>query len=209
MSIQALSFAEPFFDVEYVENETEYFINEKSLVFNLSVNEGENIFVKTIPLLPLKGTIVRNVAVTRIKQALVVRDYDKDAKKPEFWASMKRTWPSLFDVSGFERHRGIPYYKSPQITVGGRRINFCYAAPMSPSGKHQTHTPDFDEVHAQILGFGKMQKFTENSDETFYQEVIMAPGIVHDKFYDETGYYPWHQYHSITDCVYMPIEIDR
>ena len=74
MSITKLDFARPFFDVEYVENEAEYFIKEKSLVFNFSVNGGENIFVKTIPLLPLKGTVVQNVAVMRIKQALVVRD---------------------------------------------------------------------------------------------------------------------------------------
>lgn len=209
MSISKLDFARPFFNVEYVENEKEYFIKEKSLVFNFSVNEEEKIFVKTIPLLPLKGTVVQNVAVLQIRQALVVKDYDRGAECPAFWADLKAKWPSLFSISGFERHRGIPYYKSPQITVGGRRINFCYAEPMAPSGKHQTHTPDFDEVHAQILGFGKMQKFTENNDDSFYQEVIMAPGIVHDKFYDKTGYYPWHQYCSITDCVYMPIEIDR
>ena len=43
MSITKLDFARPFFDVEYVENEAEYFIKEKSLVFNFSVNEGENI----------------------------------------------------------------------------------------------------------------------------------------------------------------------
>ncbi|WP_455597177.1 hypothetical protein [Cloacibacillus porcorum] len=210
MSITKLDFAAPFFKVEYLENEEKYFIKEKSLVFNFSIAEDEYIFVKTIPIYPLKGTIVENVAITQVKRALVVKDYDRDTDKPEFWASIKAAWPTLFSISGFERHKGIPYYKSPQVTVGGnRRINFCYAEPMSPSGRHQIHVPDFDEVHAQILGFGKMQKFTENDDATFYQEVIMAPGIVHDKFYDKTGYYPWHQYHSITDCIYMPIEIDR
>lgn len=209
MSIIKLDFAAPFFNVEYVENEDSYFIKEKSLVFNFSTEESENIYIKTIPVFPLKGTIVQNVAVSQIKKALVIKDYDKEAELPSFWASMKSTWPSLYDVSHFERHKGIPYYKSKQVTVSGRRINFCCTDPMAPSGKHQTHVPDFDEVHAQILGFGKMQKFTENRDETFYQEVIMAPGIVHDKFYDKDGNYPWHQYHSITRCVYMPIEIDR
>lgn len=209
MSVLNLDFAAPFFRVEYLENEAEYFIKEKSLVFNFSTEDGQNVFVKGIPVLPLKGTIVQNVAITHVRQALVVKNYDKDADKPEFWTAIKATWPTLFQVSGLERHRGIPYYKSPQVTVGGRRINFCYAEAMSPSGKHKTHIPDFDEVHAQILGFGKMQKFTKDNDETFYQEVIMAPGIVHDKFYNKNGDYPWHQYYSITDCVYMPIEIDR
>lgn len=209
MSVLKLNFAEPFFNVEYVEGEKEYFIKEKSLVFNFSRKEEELIYVKKLPVLPLKGTIVENVAVSDVASALIIKDYDRHAADPTYWASIKATWPTLFAISGLERHRGIPYYKSPQVTVGGRRINLCYAEAMSPSGKHQTHVPDFDEVHAQILGFGKMQKFDTNEDITFYQEVIMAPGIVHDKFYDENGEYPWHQYCSITDCVYMPIEIDR
>ena len=80
---------------------------------------------------------------------------------------------------------------------------------MSPSGLHQSHDRDFDEVHAQIRGIGKMQKYTENDLDTYFGEIIMAPGIVHDRFYDDTGYYPWHQYQSVTPCVYCPIEIDR
>lgn len=208
MSVQRLDFASPFFDVSYVECEREFFIDKKSLVFNFS--RSESLFVKGIPVLPLKGTVVMNVAVNCLSRALVVWDYDRCAAERDFWRGMKAQWPSIYQVSGFERHRGIPYYKSKQVTVGGdTRINFCYAEPMSPSGRHQTHVPDFDEVHGQILGFGKMQKFTEDSDDTFYQEVIMAPGIIHDRFYDAEGRYPWHQYCSITDCVYMPIEIDR
>lgn len=96
MSISKLDFARPFFNVEYVENEKEYFIKEKSLVFNFSVNEEEKIFVKTIPLLPLKGTVVQNVAVLQIRQALVVKDYDRGAECPAFWADLKAKWPSLF-----------------------------------------------------------------------------------------------------------------
>lgn len=210
MSVKKLDFAAPFFNTEFVENEKEYFIEEKSLVINLSNIDAGTLYVKGMPVLPLKGTIIENVALTDISKALVVKEYDKDFGDPKFFHAIRAKWPTLYQVSGFERHKGIPYYKSPQITVGCNvRINFCYAEPMAPSGRHQTHTPDFDEVHAQILGFGKMQKFTENRDDTFYQEVIMAPGIVHDKFYDKKGFYPWHQYYSITNSIYMPIEIDR
>jgi hypothetical protein len=41
------------------------------------------------------------------------------------------------------------------------------------------------------------------------QELNMAPGIVHDKMYDSSGLYPWHEYKSVTPGVYCPIEIDR
>ena len=210
MSVKKLDFAAPFFNTEFVEDEQEYFVRGKGLVVNLSNIDEGTLYVKNMPVFPLKGTIVENVALTSVAKALVVKEYDKDSGDPQFFRAIRAKWPTLYQVSGLERHRGIPYYKSPQVTVGGNvRINFCYAEPMAPSGRHQTHSPDFDEVHAQILGFGRMQKFTEDRGETFYQEVIMAPGIVHDRFYDEKGLYPWHQYCSITDCVYMPIEIDR
>ena len=210
MSIQVLDFASPFFDVKYIENEKDYFINKLSLVFNLSFKNQKCLFVKNIPVLPLKGTIVKNIAITSIDRAIIVEDYEKNAKDPDFFKRIMRSWPSLYETSGLERHKGIPYYRSPKVKLGGDlSVNFCYAEPNAPSGKHKDHIPDFDEVHAQIIGFGKMQKFTTNETNTFYQEVIMAPGIVHDKFYDESGSYPWHQYHSITDCIYMPIEMDR
>lgn len=41
------------------------------------------------------------------------------------------------------------------------------------------------------------------------QELNMAPGTVHDKMYDSKGNYPWHEYKSVTPCVYCPIELDR
>lgn len=210
MSIEIMNFALPFFEVRYIENEKEYFVNKKSLVFNLSHKKQRNLYVKNIPVLPLKGTIVEHIQVSEIDRALIVEDYEKDANNPDFFENIKKKWLSLYSISGLERHKGIPYYRSPKVRVGGdTSINFCYAEALSESGMHREHYPDFDEVHGQILGFGKMQKFSEKDLSTFYQEVILAPGIVHDKFYDKSGLYPWHQYVSITDCIYMPIEMDR
>jgi len=45
--------------------------------------------------------------------------------------------------------------------------------------------------------------------EYIHQELNMAPGTVHDKMYDSEGKYPWHEYKSVTPCVYCPIELDR
>jgi len=211
MSVQALDFAQPFYEVDYVEDEKEYFIKGKCLVFNLAERSQTIMWIKRIPLYPLKGTIVENVLVENIGRALVVKDYDKDdIDDPEYTARVKSTWRSLYECSGIERHKGIPFYKSPKAKVGGdTEINFCYAEPMSPSGPHKDHDRDFDEVHGQIRGIGKMMKFEKNDTSTFYQEFIMAPGIVHDKFYDADGDYPWHQYHSLSAVIYMPIEIDK
>ncbi|WP_434309571.1 hypothetical protein [Hominifimenecus sp. rT4P-3] len=211
MSIQKLDFGQPLFEMEYVENEERYFVKPKSMVINLAERSQTTIWIKGIPLLPLKGTIVEGVWLENIGRALVILDYERyDIEDPEVIARIKSSWKSLYECSGIERHKGIPYFKSPKVRVGGdTELNVCFTEAMAPSGPHRDHDRDFDEVHAQIRGFGKMQKFEENDTSTFYQEFIMAPGIVHDKFYNEKGEYPWHQYHSITRAVYMPIEIDR
>ena len=213
--IKQLDFAEPFFSVDYIENEDEYWVEKNSIIINLAERSQIIMYIEGIPIMPLKGTIAKGVFVKNIGQALVVKDYERcDLNDIQTIQAIKRTWKSLYECSGLERHKGIPYYKSPKFKIGEGKnhieVNFCFVSePFAPSGLHQSHERDFDEVHAQIRGFGKMQKFKENDLTTYYGEYIMAPGIVHDKFYDETGYYPWHQYQSITPCVYCPIEIDR
>lgn len=211
MSIQKLDFGQPLFEIEYIEQEEYYYVPSKSVVINLAERKGKSFYIKGITVPPLKGTIVEGVAIEQVERALVVLDYDHyDIDDPDVIAMIKSSWKSLYACSGLERHQGIPYYKSSKVRVGGdTELNVCFAEAMAPSGPHRDHDRNFDEVHAQIRGFGKMQIFETNDPETFYQEYLLAPGCVHDKFYNEEGEYPWHQYHSITRVVYMPIEIDR
>ena len=213
--IQKLDFAEPFFSVDYIENEEEYYIEKNSMAVNLAERSGSLMYIRGVPVLPLKAAIAEGVWLEHVERAFVVKDYERcDLEDISTTEAIKAAWKSIYECSGIERHRGLPYYKSPKFCTGEGRnhieINFCYVAqPDIPSGPHRDHDRDFDEVHAQIRGFGKMQKFNENDVNTYFGEYIMAPGIVHDKFYDGEGKYPWHQYRSITPCVYCPIEIDR
>ena len=213
--IRRLDFAEPFFTLDYVEGEKEYRVEENSLIINLAERAGTVMHINGAGVPPLKAAIAKGCLITDLTLALVVKDYERCRLDdiPTIQA-IKRTWKSIYECSGMERHKGLPYYKSPKFITGEGRnhieLNFCFVSePFAPSGPHQTHDRDFDEVHVQILGYGKMQKFTENDTSTYFGEYIMAPGIVHDKFYDANGDYPWHQYQSITPCVYCPIELDR
>ena len=89
-------------------------------------------------------------------------------------------------------------------------LNFCFVSQGGvPSGPHMEHDRDFDEVHAQIAGCGMMRIYEYDNKERRHQELIMAPGTVHDKMYDSQGRYPWHEYMSVTPCIYCPIELDR
>ena len=76
---------------------------------------------------------------------------------------------------------------------------------MTNVGLHKQHS--HMEVHTQLLGYGKMQKFEENNYDTLYQEEILAPGYTHEPFYTEENVYPWHQYQSISDSVYLYVII--
>jgi len=211
LSIECLNFAEPFFELDYVENEESYWVEGKSVVINLAHKSRKPMWINGTMIPPLKSTVAENAAIEKITKALIVKSYMKyDFSLPQEIEKIKLTWKSLYEWSGKEEQRGIPYYKTAKIRVGNdTAITICFAEAMSPSGSHRDHAGNIDEVHAQIQGIGKIQMFMEKDTNTFYQEYIMAPGNVHDVIYDADGNYPWHQYHSVTPSVYIPIEIDR
>lgn len=216
MAVHSLSFAEPFFFIDYVTGESRYTVTEKSMVINLAEHEQHNILLtEGRVILPLKAAVVRDMALTGLTRALVIRDFERcDLSDPETDRALRHGWKTLYEMSGLPRHKGLPYYKSPKFCVdeGGQHIevNLCYVSEgMVPSGPHRDHDRDFDEVHAQILGYGKMRIFEYDDSTRLHQELNMAPGVVHDKMYDAEGRYPWHEYQSVTPCVYCPIELDR
>jgi hypothetical protein len=69
----------------------------------------------------------------------------------------------------------------------------------------------FLEVHTQIHGLGRMQKFREHHEETLYEDVLMPVGFTHDPSCRVAGpnswEYPWHRYYSDTDSIWLAIEL--
>ncbi len=74
---------------------------------------------------------------------------------------------------------------------------------------HNEHP--FLEIHTQIHGRGRMQKFRERDDATLYEDVLMPVGYSHDPFCRVTGdnqwTYPWHRYYADTDSVWLAVEL--
>lgn len=205
MSIKTLQFCEPFFTIKAIQDEREYKIDNKSIVINLSESD---VMVKDKPVCHLKSTIVTNISVKNLQRGLIVEDYEKNTDQAKLFAEIKKQWPVMYDMTKQERHKGILLWRSSKEKVfGNTEINLCYIAPNVSTGPHKTHAANFTEVHTQLLGVGKMQKLAENDYSTLYQEVILAPGITHDPFCNEQVVYPWHQYQSVTDAIYMAIEI--
>lgn len=89
------------------------------------------------------------------------------------------------------------------------KVNVWYAMEKTDCRIHNQHT--FLEVHTQVHGIGRMQKFHTGEETTQYEDVILGPGATHDPFMeiaaDGSFIYPWHRYLSDTDCIWMAIEL--
>ncbi|MFE2261036.1 hypothetical protein [Streptomyces griseosporeus] len=128
----------------------------------------------------------------------------------------------------------IPLWRGPQETVGrvafdpahllreapaaGReesfevRVNLWFAPAGTDCFIHNRH--DFIEVHTQVAGRGRMQKFRRQDHGTLYQDLPMSPGYTTPEPFCSLGsdgafVYPWHQYRADTDCVWLAVEYHR
>ncbi|CAL9413328.1 hypothetical protein SUDANB58_01692 [Streptomyces sp. enrichment culture] len=92
------------------------------------------------------------------------------------------------------------------------RVNLWFAPAGTDCFIHNRH--EFIEVHTQVAGRGRMQKFRRQDHGTLYQDLPMGPGYTTPDPFCSLGpdgafVYPWHQYHADTDCVWLAIEYHR
>jgi hypothetical protein len=209
MPVEALEFAEPFFEVTLVAGEPNYNISGRAIALNL----GETSFRvsnQTIP--PLQSAIVHDALIADAGFVLLIQQLNDDLSDDALMEQIRAFWPSAFDVRGEERLRGVGHYMSPKTWVGQFGFTMYHSATVPLNvGLHKDHdfcpVPGFREVHTQILGFGKMQQCREKDIATLYLEEPMAPGTTHRPMYDADGNYPWHQFETITPSVFLAVEM--
>jgi hypothetical protein len=209
VTISTLSFAEPFFTVQYLENEQSYPICGKTIVLNIA---DLPILIEGQSLGSLQSLVVRDTAITHANRAVLIErfaDYDSD---DELFEQIKQNWPLAFDVRNEERLRGVSHYMSPKVHIDNLGLSMYHSGSVPLNvGLHKYHpfcdVPGFREVHTQIIGFGKMQQCREQDINTLYLEEPMAPGATHKPMYNARGEYPWHQYETITPSVFMAVEL--
>lgn len=206
MSVRSLDFAEPFFPVKYLLDEAEYPVGAKSIVFNLSRKE---IRVRHQGLGFFRSTVLTNIAIADVARCLVIEDFERHADHEALFAEIKKKWTLVYEATKLERHKGVLLYRSPKIRLGDTEVNMCFAEGIPLNvGLHRTHWGDkpFQEVHTQILGYGRMQQYSEQDLRTLYREDPMAPGCTHEPMYDGNCVYPWHQYEPYTKAIFMATE---
>ncbi|WP_334174613.1 hypothetical protein [Pseudoxanthobacter sp.] len=89
------------------------------------------------------------------------------------------------------------------------RLNLWWSPGETDCFIHNEHP--FLEVHTQIYGTGRMQKFHERDEATLYEDVVMPIGYTHDPFCRVAGpnqwQYPWHRYYADTSAIWLAIEL--
>ncbi|WP_422902593.1 hypothetical protein [Propionivibrio sp.] len=227
---QTIRFSENHIRARWLTNVKNYHIEDRTIVVNLG---NEQACISAPPekyLLPRTSGIYQNVSVSNCDSLLLIEISEETnigsiVLDPE--------WHLLGDISDFPRN--TPLWKSAQYELGTVRfdpryvtglssqpidsplrtyrvkVNLWFAPAKTNCAIHNHHmVPEFLEVHTQIYGAGRMQKFHAHDFSTLYQDVTMSPGNTHVPFasVDEEGafIYPWHQYYADTDCIWMAIE---
>ncbi|MFJ8650677.1 hypothetical protein ACIRNI_31795 [Streptomyces sp. NPDC093546] len=223
----ALAFSGPRIEATLVRDARDYPVRDAAIVVNTGVTDVHIAETPRKSIPPLSSTILADTRVERADTLVLLRVRD-GAGMPGI--TEDPGWDLLGDVlAGFPRD--TPLWKSPQDDAGtvtfdaahllgetpeplrpetyDVKVNLWYAPAGTDCAIHNQH--DFIEVHTQVHGIGRMQKFREQDHRTLYQDVVMAPGYTTpDPFCstapDGTYLYPWHQYRADTDCVWLAVE---
>ncbi len=211
-----------------VSNVRNFFIAKRSIVVNMG---SEPIYFDEQPkkgLSPKKSTVLKN---KRIESAILIMVLEVQHRINLGNVILSKEWDSAEHLFG-SALQGIPLWKSPQVEIGtislnpfaslgqehqgdsavtfSIKVNIWFATECANCAIHNQH--DFIEFHTQIAGTGRMQKFDTDKIETLYEDVILGEGQTHDIFCTalDAGRnfeYPWHQYYSDTDCIWMATEL--
>ncbi len=219
-----LCFADNHLSAILVENVEDY--HADGIVVNLSTS---TIFVEgevDTPIQPwrsarLHGKAVRKagrIAVLKIENlenlgGVMLRGwhwfgsiYDGFPREtPLFMSSIDAVGAIEEDPYAFTRERTEPL-ETQQFEI---KLKCWWSPNETDCFIHNEHP--FLEVHTQIHGTGRMQKFREQNADTVYEDVIMAPGFTHEPFCIVSGKnewsYPWHRYYTDRESIWLAIEL--
>lgn len=202
-------------------------VDDTAIVVNVgnvpAVIAGEPI--KSIA--PQQSTILQNTHILSGEHLIVVKVLQRENLGCIIFQD---GWKTAYELFG-ERLKNVALWRSPLEEIASIslnpyhltatpskqnvevaysiKVNLWFASEHTDCAIHNQH--DFIEFHTQITGLGRMQKFTESSKSSLYEDQLMAEGHTHKIFCsatDERSYhYPWHQYYADTDCVWMVIEL--
>ncbi len=201
---KTLRFSEPFITAEHIAYKEDYHIEKRSIVINIDLDPLE---LEEIDLPQMKSIVCANTTIDKVKNIIVILVANEDflGNNPEVDREIiQNSWQHIYDLTNVEHLKDTALWRSEKTRIGRLELNLWYAAAGTHCGIHNTH--NFLEIHTQIYGIGRMQKFQTIDYKSLYREVYMSPGYTHEPFYSIQGKYPWHQYYADTDCIWLAIE---
>ncbi len=200
---KTFKFSEPFLKVEYIENATNFQINSKTIVINAGDTEIE---IEGKSLKPWNSSIYSSLSISKAHKLICIT-LDTDFFSIDSYPQanvIKDKWSHVYDIFSLPHLKSTNLWRSEKERINNIEFNLWYAAAGTNCGIHNEH--NFGELHTQIFGIGRMQKFHKNDHDSIYQDIFMSPGYTHEPFYDVDSTYPWHQYWADTDCIWLAIE---
>ena len=206
--VEKQSFGEPFIETHYIEKEDGFSAEGRCLLVNLDTGEDVTVNGEFV-LAPLSAAVVKDAQLRVPGKALLICGFGLlDPDDLLTLDGLRAAWKSNWELSGRERDRGVPFYKSPAVTLGGATMNFCLVAePDTPSGIHRTHPQPVRELHVQVAGLGAVDLLRSEDPESVYASLPLSAGGVHTATWDREGNYPWHRYRSVTRCIFLAVSI--
>jgi hypothetical protein len=227
---QPIRFSEKYLTTIWLTAVNEYYVANRTIVINLGNKKARIAVLPETSLQPRTSTILNQVTI-KDGDSLLLIEIVNDTNIGGI--VLESGWNQLGEIANFPKD--VPLWKSPQYEVGIARfdpyfvtglsehvedgqvkqytvkVNLWFAPAKTNCAIHNSHTvPEMLEVHTQIYGIGRMQKFHANELSTLYQDVTMSPGETHIPFASvgEGGgfVYPWHQYYADTDCIWVANE---
>ncbi len=226
--VKVINFSGAYIDAKYVENVENYPIQNRTIAVNPEKNDAylKKANVSIIPA--FSSTILKDTTIEKAKSLLLLEvvetnnignivfepGWDLFGNFPDSdFPKNVQLWKSPQDEAGIIEVD--PYFMARQSSAPSHQEKFCvkvnlwYAPSRTDCAIHNQH--DFLEIHTQVFGQGRMQKFKVKSFESLYEDLLMTEGytqiVPFCQVHENQQYtYPWHQYYSDTDCIWMAIE---
>jgi hypothetical protein len=228
--VKELNFSGARIGARLVSRPREYYIDSRSVVVNPNRTDIRIVgpIANIIP--PFSSLILDNTTIASGESVVVLEL--KEARNPG-GIVLEKGWVLYANMVPPEStfKRDTPLYSSPQDEIGimqldpgllpGQKgvslglanylvkVNLWFAPEKTDCAIHNQH--DFIEIHTQVSGYGRMQKFIDNDFTTIYQDELMSASYTTPTPFcqvidTKTFRYPWHQYYADSDCVWMAIE---
>ncbi|MEJ2852386.1 MULTISPECIES: hypothetical protein [unclassified Saccharothrix] len=231
IAVAEVALADGFVDTTVVTDVVDLVVPGRTIVVNLAHTPAVVGEPPTRPLPPFSSTVLVDSSVVRADRVALLRvspALDDDAAA----ITGAPGWQHFADIlPSFPRATGL--HRGPRAVVGTTSfdaarvlgeehaegedtfeisVNLWFAPAGTDCSIHNRH--DFIEIHSQVHGYGRMQKFRADDHATLYEDQLMGPGhtppVPFCRTRPDGGFtYPWHQYRADTDCVWLAVEYHR